>query len=628
VLIKTTMHTLRLMIGDSSQIQLYQNSLSTLIERIESLIFSLSGFTTSSCSETHFDQFSTFIQEVKSFFGNFSKPKIPSISPSLLVLWYRGILDERISHLKQLRKFNDMVIKLNNDLQLGIVFDPQEITMKDCFDVKADLCSLYGEIVNLQKQLISNPLIRNEVIELVEIVSIALDEWNHNEDEIMEYQHQLSSFTHPKNSKSSSISSVPPHPTQSELTQLRHIIEDVANSTCSYPQQLIMIDSLQQSIVATIEEFVYQNQPSHAELTEIKTISNGFHREVIAGLQSNQETLETLLSTHRSLDASNLQHSIRQERLSELQIFPSQLIVNSYVLGKGSFGEVRLGQFENRPVAVKIIQSQGDAFLDKEKLVIENEVLLMSLCHHPSVLQIYGLCHHDSRTSYLVMELGSVGSLWRYLSDMTHEIGSSLSLAWLGDIFSALSHLHQRKIIHRDVKPENILLTSQLQCKLTDFGLSKRLESTFGTSSTSIGGSFAYMAPEIRMNRKPTHRSDVYSAGIVSYQILSRSTLLSGGRIRELILMYVSTYDQKMIQLFDGCLKENPLDRISSTECLKLVTEMQRRIGDEDPRLSQSPLPDAQVFDPLLPLVPGGPLCQWLEEKLSEISGEFILCLD
>ncbi len=177
------------------------------------------------------------------------------------------------------------------------------------------------------------------------------------------------------------------------------------------------------------------------------------------------------------------------------------------IVGRGGFGEVRLGRYDNREVAVKIIESGEESWGEKDRSYVENEVLLMSHCHHHSILQLYGYCYPDPRTVYLVMELCSEGSLWSRLQNTTSfpEIPLSLSISWLCDIISALKYLHQHKIIHRDVKAENVLLASGLYCKLSDFGLAKQhLSESLGSNHSRVG-SLDFMSPEVKNGDKATH---------------------------------------------------------------------------------------------------------------------------
>jgi serine/threonine protein kinase len=316
----------------------------------------------------------------------------------------------------------------------------------------------------------------------------------------------------------------------------------------------------------------------------------------------------------------------------------------------GSFGEVRVGQYGNLPIAIKIIQFDGS---EKEKLLIENEALLMSLCHHPSILQIYGISYpppldRRSTTAYLLLELGRLGSLWSYLcgvlspSGVHHDVSFALSLAWISDIFSALSYLHQLKIIHRDVKAENVLLTLQMNCKLTDFGFAKQqLGSTSGSvtgSSSSLKGSFHFMAPEVKLTQKYSHRSDVDAGCVTAFQILSRS----GPPIhdtRRNILLHASTFGPAISSFFNSCLQENPRDRISSAEASKLISEIQQTQNEPDPRHTSPGVPqsspsrfktagkmpmDPQLSVPAAPPPPTAPpseLQLWIEDELSSYAG-------
>jgi eukaryotic-like serine/threonine-protein kinase len=239
---------------------------------------------------------------------------------------------------------------------------------------------------------------------------------------------------------------------------------------------------------------------------------------------------------------------------------------------------VRRGTYERREVAVKVIKSRGGPLNDTEKKAIENEILLMSHCSFPSILHLYGFCQVDRRSVYLVLELCPLGSLWSYLADgMKHpSIPLALSVAWIADIFSALSYLHDRGIIHRDVKAENVLLSDRLECKLTDFGLSKhQMESSLGGQSTKAQGTLLFMAPETRSDSLSTHRSDVYSVGVTAYQILKRAPPPSQRTRVAIVNFFKSLHPEPLGDLLTLCLEEDRKKRVSSSDGLEMISRLQ-----------------------------------------------------
>jgi tetratricopeptide (TPR) repeat protein/serine/threonine protein kinase len=429
----------------------------------------------------------------------------------------------------------------------------------------------------------------------------------------------------PSNRTSSMTSVNPETSIHSELIQLRRLMEDLVQSYGAFPQLHAMIDNLHESMASRLGDVGDRiNDSLTQEISTIQKISSNYHQEVLSSIRSNHESLQTILSSQSHFEYSTSQVSVRCEHLDQLQTHPSDIILDIEILGGGHFAEVRRGKFRGNSVAIKILKSKDLSFTEKERLALENEALLISMCDHPCILRIYGICC-QLNYAYIILELAELGSLGAYLKDTRHNITIALSFAWMNDLFSALSHLHLHRIIHCDLKPDNLLLTRQLRCKLTDFGLSRQqLVSSSGFNSSAIVGSFAYMAPEVIQRRRPSHRSDVYSAGVTSYQILSRLSPPAHD-IRENVLIYVSTFGHPTVErLFGSCLQEKSRNRISSSEGLELVTMIQATFVDIR-TAAEVTLPPHNLghnqMTPQSPFLPS-PIRLWLRETLSIYSGD------
>ena len=192
----------------------------------------------------------------------------------------------------------------------------------------------------------------------------------------------------------------------------------------------------------------------------------------------------------------------------------------------------------NRFVAIKILKPE----FTKDVKFIENfrrESQAAASLSHPNIVNIYDV-GREGNIHYIVMELieGQVlsnvikneGPLeWRRAVEITKQIASALSLA------------HKNHIIHRDVKPHNILMTEDGVAKITDFGIAKAINSsTIGESTGTIMGSVHYFSPEQARGVYVDEKSDIYSLGIVLYEMLTGRVPFDGENPVAVALMHIS----------------------------------------------------------------------------------------
>jgi serine/threonine protein kinase len=176
-----------------------------------------------------------------------------------------------------------------------------------------------------------------------------------------------------------------------------------------------------------------------------------------------------------------------------------------------------------REVAIKFIRTNlfGTAVLENILKRFEREAKSLASLSHPNIVKVYDFGNYEG-TPYLVMEYISGGTL-KSRMEKENPIGWEKSLRLLLPIARALESAHQAGTIHRDIKPGNILLTSQGQPILTDFGIAKILETDEMSTITGSGvgiGTPAYMAPEQWAN-KAVAQSDVYGLGVVLYEMIT-----------------------------------------------------------------------------------------------------------
>ncbi|KAK8350627.1 hypothetical protein V6Z12_A06G220900 [Gossypium hirsutum] len=204
-----------------------------------------------------------------------------------------------------------------------------------------------------------------------------------------------------------------------------------------------------------------------------------------------------------------------------------QRITNNFekVLGKGGFGTVYHGFLDDNQVAVKMLSKTS--FQGYKQFEAEVELLLR--VHHRNLTALIGYCDDGTETG-LIYEFMAKGNLAEYLSDSSISV-----LNWEGRLGIALeaaqgleylNHGCKPPIIHRDVKSSNILLTDNLQAKLSDFGLSKSFEGGSHVS-TVVAGTPGYLDPEYSTTNRLTEKSDVYSFGVVLLEIITNRPVIA-----------------------------------------------------------------------------------------------------
>ena len=189
-------------------------------------------------------------------------------------------------------------------------------------------------------------------------------------------------------------------------------------------------------------------------------------------------------------------------------------------LGEGGMSDVYLATdtLLNREVAIKILRQELS--IDPVNLLrFQREANAASKLNHPHIVEIFDVGEEDGR-HYIVMEVVR-GKTLKELVQNRGAIDVKEAIFLMRQVISALAHAHTHNIIHRDIKPQNILVKDDGTVKIADFGIAMAMDATQLTQVDSVMGSVHYMAPECARGETASVQSDVYALGVVFYELLS-----------------------------------------------------------------------------------------------------------
>jgi len=258
------------------------------------------------------------------------------------------------------------------------------------------------------------------------------------------------------------------------------------------------------------------------------------------------------------------------------------------LLARGGMAEVYLGTHLTleRPVAIKLLHSH----IEEEPALLERfhrEAKVVAGLRHPSIVQIHDFDTTDGHP-YIVMEYLKGPTLANYLRSLhlqNERIPQHQVARLLKALTDALDYAHGQGVIHRDIKPGNILLhnktadipldkplTNDVEAIITDFGLVRIIDSAIQTASGLVSGTPAYMSPEQGRGDKTDHRTDIYSLGVVLYEMLAGRVPFEADSTMAVIYMHIHTppppipgIAPEIQAVMDRALAKNPNDRYQSS---------------------------------------------------------------
>ncbi|XP_029415412.1 serine/threonine-protein kinase Nek1 isoform X4 [Nannospalax galili] len=245
-------------------------------------------------------------------------------------------------------------------------------------------------------------------------------------------------------------------------------------------------------------------------------------------------------------------------------------------IGEGSFGKAVLVKSaeDGRQYVIKEINISRMS--NKEREESRREVAVLANMKHPNIVQ-YRESFEENGSLYIVMDYCEGGDLFKRINAQKGILfQEDQILDWFVQICLALKHVHDRKILHRDIKSQNIFLTKDGTVQLGDFGIARVLNSTVELARTCIGTPY-YLSPEICENKPYNNKSDIWALGCVLYELCTLKHAFEAGNMKNLVLKIISGsfppvslhYSYDLRSLLSQLFKRNPRDRPSVNSILE-----------------------------------------------------------
>ena len=250
------------------------------------------------------------------------------------------------------------------------------------------------------------------------------------------------------------------------------------------------------------------------------------------------------------------------------------------LIATGGMGEVWQAHDEIilRSVAIKILKQEylGDpGFLER----FRTEARLAAMVNHEGIANVFDY-GEDSGSAYLVMELVPGESLAKIL-ERDRSLGGEQVLDIVAQTARALQAAHESGMVHRDIKPGNLLITPDHQVKITDFGIARIADQVSLTATGQVMGTVQYLAPEQATGKGSTPSTDIYSLGIVAYEALAGKRPFTGATQMDIAMSQINDappplpeeIDPRIRELIMQCLEKKPAARPANALALATAAE-------------------------------------------------------
>jgi len=254
-------------------------------------------------------------------------------------------------------------------------------------------------------------------------------------------------------------------------------------------------------------------------------------------------------------------------------------------IGEGGMGSVYKAQHLslNRLVAIKSLnQSIANDFEIVQRF--RNEAKILSQLQHPNIVTLYDYVE-DPSGYFLIMEYFEGITLGNYIKNVVKVLPETHAILFFEQLLSAFAYAHAQNVIHRDIKPDNILINSKQKIKILDFGIAKIKESNLKTRTGVKMGTITYMSPEQIQATTIDHRTDIYSLGVVLWEMVTGKPPYNVNNQTHFEIsndivnkplpnpnLFNSKLSNKVYQIIQKCTAKNPDNRYQNCEQIRLDT--------------------------------------------------------
>ena len=333
-------------------------------------------------------------------------------------------------------------------------------------------------------------------------------------------------------------------------------------------------------VIQTTEKIISKNKKNKKKQNQYKKEKNVDNSLInncnnISKISCNQNKNNNMLDSINKSNiidqtlTDNMHNKLNLNSIEEERITPSSFVCLAQ-LGKGSFGEVYLVQKINtqEKYAMKVLRKERIMGQNLLKYAIAERNVL-SLSHHPFIVKL-NFAFQTSSKLFLILEYCPNGDLAKHLL-FEKRFPEAKAKFYICEVLLALENLHQRDIIFRDLKPDNVVLDEEGHCKLTDFGLSKEGVNE-NQYAQSFCGSIAYLAPEMLKKQGHGKAVDWYLLGVLFYEMLVGITPYFTGRKEDIFhniefgeLRIPNFVSSEAADLLRGLLERDPNKRLGGS---------------------------------------------------------------